>query len=219
MKKIEELNFYELFEIPLNASLFEIRQAYRETLSLYSEDSLPTYSLFSDEERGKILQKIEDAFLTLNDGERRAEYDQMLAKTGKIDASDMEEKTEKKAVPIFSTASAIDKEAFLKKIRNKLADKGLENLANEIHSKDSISGSDLKHLRQSFGIELEEIFEVSRINVAMLEAIEGNQLQKLPPIIYLKNFLKIYADIFHLDCKKIMDGYIKNLTAQQKSSS
>ena len=71
MKNFQGLNYYEILEIPLSASSFEIRQAYKEALTIYSEDSLFTYSLFTDEERGEILRNIEEAFLTLVDKKKR----------------------------------------------------------------------------------------------------------------------------------------------------
>ena len=58
MKRFEDLNYYQILEIPVRASSFEIREAYRDALSIYNEDSLTTYSLFTDDERDKILKKI-----------------------------------------------------------------------------------------------------------------------------------------------------------------
>jgi len=44
MKRFEELNYYEILELPVNASDFEIRQAYKSALSIYEEDSLSSYT-------------------------------------------------------------------------------------------------------------------------------------------------------------------------------
>jgi DnaJ-class molecular chaperone len=44
MKKFEDLSYYEILEIPVEASSYEIREAYKEALSIYTEDSLTTYS-------------------------------------------------------------------------------------------------------------------------------------------------------------------------------
>ncbi len=88
----------------------------------------------------------------------------------------------------------------------------MKKLSNEIFSSDVISGTDLKNLRESVGIDLQEVFEVTRVNIPTLKSIEENEFDKLPPIIYLKNFLKSYSDIFQLDSTTIIDGYIKNMT-------
>ena len=67
------------------------------------------------------------------------------------------------------------------------------------------------------GIDLEEVFEVTRINVTILRAIEENQMEKLPPLIYLKNFLKSYAEILKLDPNMVIDGYMKNMDQYRKT--
>ncbi len=78
MNKFNELNYYEILEIPIDASLFEIRRAYRNALEVYSKNSLLTYSLFIDEERVNILKKIEHAYNTLSDRAKRTAYDASL---------------------------------------------------------------------------------------------------------------------------------------------
>jgi DnaJ-class molecular chaperone len=79
MNKFEEFNYYEILEIPVNASSFEIRRAYRNALEVYSDHSLLTYSLFSAEERVNILKKLEDAYNTLIDRTKRTMYDASLS--------------------------------------------------------------------------------------------------------------------------------------------
>jgi DnaJ-class molecular chaperone len=79
MNKFEELNYYEILEIPVNASSFVIRRAYRNAVEVYSDHSLLTYSLFSAEERVNILKKLEDAYNTLTDRIKRTAYDASLS--------------------------------------------------------------------------------------------------------------------------------------------
>jgi DnaJ-class molecular chaperone len=86
MERFENLNFYELLEIPVTASPFEIRQAYRNALSIYEEDSMISDSFFTDEERNAILRRIEEAFSTLIDKGQRSAYNKELAGAGVIDA-------------------------------------------------------------------------------------------------------------------------------------
>ena len=78
MNKFEEFNYYEILEIPVNASSFEIRRAYRNALEIYNDHSLLTYSLFNVEERVNILKKLEDAYNTLIDKTKRQMYDASL---------------------------------------------------------------------------------------------------------------------------------------------
>ena len=216
MKRYEELHYYEILEIPINASSFEIRQAYKDALSTYDEDSLITYSLFKDKERDKILKKIKEAFFTLIDENKRADYDRILVNNGKVDASLLTKKKHKKPIPLFQTGKSKNRDAILKRIRNKVKGEDLKEISSEILSKESVSGDDLKKLRQAMGIELEEIYEITRINVSILKSIENNQFGRLPPIIYLKNFLKSYTEILQIDSKRIVDGYMKNMDLIEK---
>jgi len=48
MKNFEELDYYEILNIPVDASPFEISRAYKNALEVYGESSLLTYSLFSE---------------------------------------------------------------------------------------------------------------------------------------------------------------------------
>jgi DnaJ-class molecular chaperone len=211
MKRFEELNHYEILEIPVDASSFEIREAYRDALSIYNEDSLVTYSLFTDEERGRILKKVEKAFGTLIDEKSRVDYDRNLVKSGEADTSILNKRSQRKPIPLFRTRNLIDKDTLLKKIRKRIEDKEVKEISNQILSKEMISGNDLKKLRESIGIELEEIFEVARIGVSILKSIEENQSEGLPSNIYLKNFLRVYAELLQVDSKKVVDGYLKNI--------
>ena len=81
-------------------------------------------------------------------------------------------------------------DAYSKKIRKKIKEKDVKEISSEILSKELISGNDLKKIRKSLDIEIEEIFEVVRISVSILKAIEDDQIEGLPSAIYLRNFLK-----------------------------
>jgi len=216
MDNSEKLNYYELLEVPVDASFFEIRHAYRDALSIYDEDSLSTYSLFPDEERARLLKRIEEAFNILIDEAKRSEYDEQLVKSGKLKPSERLKSYQEKSIPIFRTGSSAEKNVFFKKVQEKVKESDIQSLAEEIIAGELISGQDLKKLRKAIGIELEEIFEVARISISMLKAIENDQFQDLPSLVYLKNFLKSYAEILHLDSEKVVDGYIINLSLMQR---
>ena len=211
IKKFDEQTYYELLEIPVNATPFEIRQAYKEALSIYNEDSLSTYSFFSDEERTRILQRIEEAVFTLLDALKRSDYDKTLVSEGRIDAAILGREKEKKPIPLFQRNRSRNKDVFLNKITKKTQERNVIELSDELLSKTIISGDDIKKLREAIGIEIEVIFEITRINVATLESIEEDRYEKLPPEIYLKNFLRAYGDVLHVDAEKFADGYLKNM--------
>ena len=217
MKKFEAQTYYEILDIPVQATPFEIRQAYKSALAIYNEDSLATYSFFSEHEREEVLKRIEEAFLILTDEDKRAVYDRQLIHDGKIASTDVEKKEEKKAVPLFQTKNVVEKNALFQRIQDRIRETDVKGMAEEILSKDLISGSDLRHLRESVGIAIEEIYEVTRITASTLKAIEQDEYDKLPTDIYLKNFLKSYAEMLQVDSEKIIAGYMKNLSENTTS--
>ena len=211
MKRFKELNYYEIFDIPFSASSSDIRQAYKDALAIYNEDSMITVSFFTGDERDEILKKIEEAFLTLIDKKKRIDYDRTLKNAGRIDESILTKKDQKKIIPLFQMNKPTKENAYSTKIRKKIREKDVKEISSEILSKELISGNDLKKIRKSLDIEIEEIFEVVRISVSILKAIEDDQIEGLPSAIYLRNFLKSYAEILQLDSERIVDGYLKNI--------
>jgi DnaJ-class molecular chaperone len=211
IKRFEDLSYYELLKIPVNASSFEIRQAYKKILCIYEESSLATYSLFSEDERRAILAKIESAFLTLIDNKKRDTYDNKLVNSGEVSTNILVEKGQKKAIPIFQINKARTRTSNPSRIRNKIQEKAAKELSGAMLKGEIISGRDLKNLRESLDIELEEVFQATKISPTALEAIEQDDIGNLPPTIYLKSFLKSYADLLQLDAKKIVEGYLKNI--------
>jgi DnaJ-class molecular chaperone len=80
IKRIEDWNCYELLNVERTASKEEIWEGYQRALSAYDTNSLATYSLVTDEERRQILERIQEAYQTLRDPEKRKAYDLALLK-------------------------------------------------------------------------------------------------------------------------------------------
>ncbi len=211
MKKFEDLSYYEILEISVGASSYEIREAYKEALAIYNEDSLTTYSLFTDDERDEIRERVEEAFLTLIDEVKRADYDQMLVDSGRVDEQILHGNQQGRPTQLFAHNIVSYSNAVSNMVRKKIEEGDAGEIAKKILSEERISGRDLKRLRESVGIKQEEVFEITRISRSVLDAIENDHVESLPPPIYLKNFLKQYADILQLDSEKIVEGYTRHI--------
>lgn len=217
MKYFEGLNYYEILKIPENSSFLEIKQAHSDAVSIYGEDSLATYSLFSTDEREKILKIIEAAFSTLMDGNKRAAYDKMLVDSGQSDTTFISGQSQKQSEPVFQPDKESEHVPLAADPAEKIQTSEEKHLSDEILSKPSVSGNDLKKLREAMGVELHEIHSRTRISVSVLNAIEENRMENLPPNVYLRNFLKLYAEVLQIDPLKIVDGYFKHINHLQKS--
>jgi DnaJ-class molecular chaperone len=218
MKNFADLDYYELLEIPYGASSFEIRQAYKDAFSIYNEDSLATYTFFGDDERDQILKQIEEAFNTLIDEKKRTGYDKMLLEAGRLDPEAFSAKERSKTVPLFPDDKTIEESHLLKRIKKRIAASRAKGSAEDFASKERVSGEDLRRFRESMGIKLEEIYQVCRVSVSILKSIEEDQIEELPPTVYLRNFLKSYAHVLQLDSKKIVAGYLGHIACLEKSS-
>ncbi|MBW1945519.1 MAG: helix-turn-helix domain-containing protein, partial [Deltaproteobacteria bacterium] len=133
---------------------------------------------------------------------------------GKIDPSLLKQQDKNEPIPLFQFRDSFGKNAFSKRVKEKTRDKDLSGVTGQILAKEQISGEDLKKLREFLGITLDEIFEVTRIGVSTLKAIEENDFESLPSSVYLKNFLKTYAEFLKIDPNRVIDGYMKNIAPE-----
>lgn len=67
----ERNNYYEVLEIPINASHEQIVQAYNSALIAYSEDSVAIYSIMSTDDCKVFRDKIEEAYTILGNPDKR----------------------------------------------------------------------------------------------------------------------------------------------------
>ncbi|HKJ00740.1 MAG TPA: helix-turn-helix domain-containing protein [bacterium] len=78
MKSLKSQNYYEILGVARTASPEDIRNAYDVSKHAFQDNSLATYSLFTDEENQEILALISRAYETLFNPELRREYDAFL---------------------------------------------------------------------------------------------------------------------------------------------
>jgi curved DNA-binding protein CbpA len=78
LKKIEDWNYYELLSVERTASQDEIWEGYQAALATYRDGSMALYGLVSEAERELVLGRVQEAFQTLRDAEKRREYDLAL---------------------------------------------------------------------------------------------------------------------------------------------
>ena len=62
-----------------------------------------------------------------------------------------------------------------------------------------MSTTELRHARERLGLSLRDVADRTRIRMAILEAIENDDVDRLPPPIFTRGFVKAYAREVGLD--------------------
>jgi cytoskeleton protein RodZ len=68
---------------------------------------------------------------------------------------------------------------------------------------------ELKRVRESKGIQLDDISRRYKIRLSFLESIENGSFEDLPEPVYTKTFIKTYAGLLGADVGKILARYTK----------
>ncbi len=210
MKKLTEQDYYNLLDISPKASFEEVRSAYDQAMSIYSTDSISTYTLFTQKEKELILSRLAEAYKTLTNNQLRKEYNHFLIERGELSPqeigfSSMEDSNIAKGKLLEVSVESLTQKQQKVKDERVPSSKNLTLFDSQI----SVTGKSIKTIRTSKEMSLEEIFKQTNISRETLEDIEEERFEKLPALVYLKGFLKAYAKILQVNQTEMVDGYVK----------
>jgi len=77
---------------------------------------------------------------------------------------------------------------------------------------------DLKTIRESLGLSLDDLFKRTRIRVVYLQAIENKEFNLLPVPVYSKNFIRIYARALGIDSEPIIKEYEDYINSRKEQT-
>lgn len=187
----EQPSFYDLLGTHRGASDEELRRAYKRQRELYQPGSLALSSLLGEEAIRAEQTRLDEACDTLLDPARRRAYD--------LSTFPPEEESEGQAsVPQDSARDA--ERALLR-----------EELAREIQPETEFTGRLLAKVRESLGIEIEEISRHTKISPAYLRAIEAEDFASLPALVYTRGFVQQLAKYLHLDPAQVSRTYLRRM--------
>jgi len=208
MTPVQNKTLYELLDIAVDASPFEIRHAYEEAYELYDHESMGSYSFFTEIERKKILAELESAYLVLINSRSRSAYDQELIAQGRMDEG--QQYQDKASIPIplymFKREHAVPT-PVVQADPAAIEDPSLQALLH----RETITGADLKSIREKKRVSLDHISFQSKVKMATLQAIEEDRFDLLPPRVYVKGFLKSYAHVLNIDPDHLAQAYLKHM--------
>lgn len=198
-RRTEDQTLYEVLEIDPGASDEEIRRAARRQRETYAADSMVVGGLYAPERLAVVHRRLDEAYDTLLDGERRRRYDLRLYpdgipaearrhRQGSGDKPSTDPKMQSAELPIIGAET-------------------------------EITGSLLQQVRQARQLELVEIATRTKIGIAHLRAIEAEQWAQLPAPVYLRGFLTEYAKCLRLPPQQVVQSYLQRLQREAAGPS
>jgi curved DNA-binding protein CbpA len=224
IKKIEDLNYYELLEVSLTATAQEIHRAYERVRRVYEPNSIALYSLFTPEETAVIHQRIEEAYRTLVYEENRRRYDATLRSL-----NEMPEPAPPPApsIPKYQTRAAQPALPLQSENRYTRADAPRPASAPDKPTQEEVSpvspfiaeftGPVIKVLREQRGLTIRYLADTTKVGSRYLECIEEENYAKLPARPYLRGFLGLYAKALGYEPERMISDYLKRYDAAMNS--
>ena len=193
----QDPNLYEVLWTHRGATDEDLRRAYKRQRDIYQPGSLPITSLLSEAELARERARVEEAHDTLLDPVRRRAYD----------------------ISVFPDAEDSTRSARPEVDGAVLAERAMlrEELAREIHAETEFTGRLLERVRESQGVEIDDIAQRTKIAAAHVRAIEAEDFGKLPAQVYTRGFVQQIAKLLGLDPTQVTRTYLRRMRQWQKT--
>ncbi len=200
-----EQNHYEILGLHPGASNEEVRRAQRRVRNFYSKESTAIYGIAPPVEVDQMYRRIDEAYGTLVDPEKRHLYNQSLFPGGQ-----MVETTVVEELPV-SLASAATEPV----VKPEAAPPVVANLPDMplLDADTEFSGPLLQQVREAMGLDLAEIADRTKITMTYLHAIEEEDYAAAPAPVYLRGFIKTVARELKLDAVQVAATYMERYDA------
>lgn len=178
---IPEDTHHDLLEVERGATDDEVRRAYKRARETYAPQALCCYGLFEPHEIEKLRAKLDEAFDVLLDPARRRPYEVSVFRAEPEPARErpqLEEDNEPRPPPPDLTPDT------------------------------QFTGPLLKQVRESQGVELRDISQKSKVGLGYLKAIEEDDFEHLPAVVYTTGFVSEFARFLKLDPQHVSRSYI-----------
>ena len=196
MLGLNELDYYEVLEVPRDASLEAIDRAYQILHEAYAAESLALYSVFSEGDAELMRDRLEEAHRVLSDFELRREYDASSPKA-------------KGGVPVEvdTRLEGNDGWADVSPLESP------PTLGDQMEEPEdgNWNGDFLRRARIHAGIELEQIAEITKIGIRTLRLLEDDAYEDLPATVYVRGFVTAYVSTIGIEPTRVVASYIQRL--------
>ena len=218
MRSLDELDYYELLEVPRDARAEEIERGYALVRAAYEDESLAAYSVFDADEAVAVRERIDHAYRVLSDPEARRAYDAAFDDAATVDAigaavaGDPEEAEqsfgaeEARGLPIAEEPVERPVEPPFEGFEE--VDEGEEAIWD---------GARLRRARLLRGVELDALAAVTKINPTYLRFLEEERFTALPATVYVRGFVGAYARHLGLDANRVSRSYAARLEEHRQA--
>ena len=227
MRGIEELDHYEMLEIPRAATPGEIDRAYRMAQQTYAEGSLALYSVFEKRDSSEIRTRLDEAYRVLADPELRASYDlehRPLFAPGLAPGPAAATATAARPLNGTRPGSSIAESsprmnAAVEAATAEAFDDVVERYdQREDETSGEFDGPRLRRTRLFRGYEIDQIADVTKVAGAHLRNIEDENFAELPADVYVRGFVTAYAKTIGLDPQAVVPSYMARLQDSRQKS-
>ncbi len=224
MKKIENLNYYELLEVSPSASAQDIHRAYERVRRIYEPNSIALYSLFTAEETAAIHQRIEEAYRTLIYEDNRRKYDALLREQNEMPEMPppsppraYEPPAARPLPPLPAGKPPVaEAEPLPAPPPEKPQSEDITAMSQFIGE---FTGPAIKALREQLGLNQRAVANRTKIGMRYLDYIEAEEFAKLPARPYLRGFIMLYAKALGCDAERMVGDYMKRYDAAMESKT
>jgi flagellar biosynthesis protein FlhG len=182
-------DLYEVLGLGRTAADDEIRRAYKRQREIFREGSFPTVSIVTESALRHEQARIEEAYDTLLDPNKRRAYD-----LSTFPATPRDGAHEERRVDDARAAELLLLQA---------------EVARELHGETEFSGALLRKVRESQGVSLSDIATRTKISSLHLAAIEEERPADLPAPVYVQGFVQQVAKYLKLDTNQVVRTYMR----------
>ncbi len=221
-------NLYGVLDVSSSATFDEIEEAYGKIRETLAGGGLALYSILEEEDAGEWRERVEVAYRTLSDPDRRSAYDRHLR--GESDyppifVHETQSETSSTHSPSLpeprspdpalenpyggSSPPPLTEPAAQRVVAAQPKSRRLVPSGEvEVTPDTEFSGTLLKRIRESAGADLSRVAEITKIGKGYLRAIESNDFDALPAAVYVRGFVVEYAKALGLDSTQVATSFM-----------
>lgn len=207
-------NYYEVLEVPTDASSDDIHKGYVRAKNAYSQDSLALYSLMTKDECDQILNLIDEAYSILSDPEKRRMYDEARGINQTLNyrnatpsrTHDQDSSHNLRSAPQTTQHNNMSK--IVAKKRFDLTYDVNHDMEKKIEAATEFNGKLLQEIREYKSVDIPRMADMTKVSKTYIRYIEEEAFDKLPAAAYVRGFVYQYAKCLKLNPDLVANSYL-----------